>query len=302
VEQISAPTPYVWIIGRTQTNGPKDYAAVHKLQDGFRMTPLSQWGKAPTPVSAMIDPGVDMKTPPLHQVNRMPAERYFAYGAELMKTNPPHITDWSTLARLKRIGIEPGKFDPGKADPAALARGAAAGLKLMQDKLPTLARVTNGWQMNTDTMGVYGNYYLKRAIVAMVGLGANQIDDAIYPLNVVDADGKPIAGENRYVLSFKKEELPPVDAFWSLTMYDAEGFQVPNPINRFAIGDRDALKFNPDGSLDIYIQHQNPGPDRESNWLPAPPSGPLGLTLRLYAPKPPVADGRWNPPPIRKVN
>jgi hypothetical protein len=302
VERINAPTPYVWIIGRTQTNGPKDYPAVHKIQDGYVMVPLSQWGKTPAPVSAPIDSSVDMKTPPLRQVNDMPAGKYFAYGAELMNANPPHGTDWSTLARIKRIGIEPGKFDPSKADPAALARGAAAGLKQMQDKLPTLARVTNGWQMNTDTMGVYGNYYLKRAIVALAGLGANQADDAIYPLNFVDADGKPVMGENKYVLSFKKEELPPVDAFWSLTMYDAEGFQVANPINRFAIGDRDALKFNQDGSLDLYIQHDNPGSEKEANWLPSPKGGVLGITLRLYAPKSQVADGRWNPPPIRKVN
>jgi hypothetical protein len=302
VERIDAPTPYVWIIGRTQTNGPKDYAAVHKIQDGYRMVPLSQWGKAATPVRVRIDPSVDMKTPPKRQVDDMPAGKYFAYGAELMRINPPHVTDWSILARMKRIGLEPGKaFASGKADGAALARGAKAGLKLMNDKAPTLARVANGWQMNTDTMGVYGDYYLKRAIVAMLGLGANQPQDAIYPLAVGDADGRPITAENNYVLSFKKDELPPVDAFWSLTMYDAEGFQVANPINRFAIGDRDALKFNADGSLDLYIQHENPGAERQSNWLPAPKSGALGLTMRLYAPRQAALDGRWNPPPLKRV-
>jgi hypothetical protein len=155
--------------------------------------------------------------------------------------------------------------------------------------------------MNTDSMGVYGNYYLKRAIIAMAGLGANQVDDAIYPLNVGDADGKPVVAENNYVLHFNKDEVPPAGAFWSLTMYDDEGFQVANSINRFAIGDRDALKFNSDGSLDLYVQNQNPGPDKESNWLPAPKSGPLGLTLRLYAPKAQALDGRWNPPAIRRV-
>src|SRR5581483_12131950 len=140
-----------------------------------------------------------------------------AYGAELMKTNPPHMTDWSTISRLKRIGLEPGKsFDASRLDPAvrdALAQGAADGLKAMREKLPTLARVVNGWQMNTDTMGVYGNYYLKRAIVAMVGLGANQPEDAIYPLNFADADGKPLVAEKKYVLHFDKDKLPPVDAF-----------------------------------------------------------------------------------------
>lgn len=301
VQRIDAPTPYVWIIGRTQTNGPKDYEAVHKVQDGFNVTLLTDWGKPPRKMEQKIDPSVDTKIEPLRYVNQMPAREYFKYGAELMKVNPPHQTDWSILARMARIGLEPGSLDASKVSPESLTQGAAAGLKLMQEKVPTLARVTNGWQMNTDTMGVYGNFYLKRAIVAMVGLGANQTDDAIYPLNVFDADGKPIDAENNYVLHFERDELPPVNAFWSLTMYDVEGFQVANPINRFAIGDRDSLKFNADGSLDLYIQHQSPGAEKQSNWLPAPKSGTLGLTLRLYSPKPQVADGRWNPPAIRRA-
>ena len=302
VDRIDAPTRHVWIIGRTQTNGVKDYPAVHKIQDGYKITLLADWGKPPRKIVQKIDPSVDTKTEPLQLVNKMPAVDNFRYGAELMRINPPHLTDWSIMARMRRIGLEPGKFDATKAGAETFAKAAAEGLKLMQAKASTMARVTNGWQMNTDTMGVYGNFYLKRAIVALVGLGANQVDDAIYPLNVADADGKPVTANNKYVLHFDKGELPPVAAFWSLTMYDAEGFQVANPLNRFAIGDRDALKFNADGSLDLYIQHENPGPATESNWLPAPQHGVLGLTLRLYAPKPQVADGRWNPPPIRRVS
>ena len=197
VERIDAPTPYVWIIGRTQTNGVKDYDAVHKIQDGYKITLLADWGKTPRKITQQIDPSVDTKTEPLRQVNAMGAVDYLKYGAELMKQNPPHATDWSMIARMKRIGLEPGKnFDGSKVSADVLASGAAAGLKLMQDKIPTIARITNGWQMNTDTMGVYGNYYLKRAIVALVGLGANQVDDAIYPFNIGDADGKPVIAEN----------------------------------------------------------------------------------------------------------
>ena len=304
VERIEAPTPYVWIVGRTQTNGTKDYEAVHKVQDGYVVTPLSQRGKKPEPAKAIIDPAVDMKTPPLAQINTMPAARFFSYGAELMKLSPPHVTDWSTVTRLKRIGIEPGKgFDLDKASPAvkaALERAAVDGLKVMKDKTPTMARVVNGWRMDTDTMGVYGNYYLKRAIVAMVGLGANQPQDAIYPVNIADAEAKPMDGANKYVLHFKQEELPPVGAFWSVTMYDTEGFQVANKLDRFAIGDRDELKYNANGSLDIYMQHESPGKDKESNWLPSPAHGVLGVTMRLYAPKAQVLDGRWAPPGDRE--
>ncbi len=305
VARIDAPTPRVWIIGRTQTNGKADYPAVAKVQDGYKVTPLSQWGKAPQVAAFTPDPTVDMKTPPLVQVNTMPAAKYFSYGAELMKLNPPHVTDWSILTRLKRIGIEPGKsFEFEKASPAVkagLERAVVDGLKLMKEKAPTLARVVNGWQMNTDTMGVYGNHYLKRAIVALVGLGANQPEDAVYPMNVTDADGQAMEGKNKYIMHFAKEELPPVGAFWSITMYDEEGFQVANKLNRFAIGDRDALKFNADGSLDIYIQADSPGADKESNWLPSPAKGVLGVTMRLYAPKAQVLDGRWAPPKVKKA-
>lgn len=303
VERIEAPTPYVWIIGRTQTNGKADYAAVARVQDGFTATPLSQWGHAPKPIAFKPDPTVDMKTPPLVQVNTMPAARYFSYAAELMKLHSPHFTDWSMVARLKRIGIQPGQsFDLRKAPPAvksALERAPAGALKLMQDKASSLVRIVNGWQMNTETMGAYGNHYLKRAIVAMVGLGANQPEDAIYPLCYGDDAGRPLDGKYDYVLHFDKDQLPPVDAFWSVTMYDAEGFQAANELDRFAIGDRDPLKYNADGSLDLYLQHESPGAAKESNWLPAPRT-PLGVTMRLYAPKAEALDGRWAPPPIRR--
>lgn len=303
--RINAPTPHVWIIGRTVCNGPSDYAAVATLQDQYLVTPLSQWGKTRGEPTFVADTTVDMKTPPVRQVNTMPAERYFSYGAELMAVNPAQATDWSTLARLARIGIRPGEaFDFTKAPPQvqrALTRAVKDGLANMVAKTPTLARVVNGWQMNTETMGVYGNHYMKRAIVALVGLGANQTEDAIYPLCVVDADGKPMMGEHNYVIEFGKDERPPADAFWSVTMYDAEGFQVANPINRFAIGDRDGLTYNADGSLTLYIQHASPGADKESNWLPSPAQGTLGVTMRLYMPRTSALDGRWNPPAVKRV-
>jgi hypothetical protein len=136
----------------------------------------------------------------------------------------------------------------------------------------------------------------------MAGLGANQCEDAVYPLSIADAAGRPLLGERKYVLHFSEEELPPAAAFWSVTMYDAEGFQAANPIDRFAIGDRDALKYNADGSLDIYLQHENPGAEKQSNWLPSPAKGTLGVTMRLYAPRPTALDGRWAPPAVRATD
>ncbi len=304
VQRIDAPTAFVWIIGRTQTNGPRDYDAVHAVQAGYTVTPLSQLGKPAQPVPAPIDPTVDMKTPPMKQVDAMPAGKYFAYAAELMKANPPHVTDQPIVARMRRIGIEAGSsFDFEKADPVvkrALERAAPDALKAIQAKVPTIARVVNGWQMNTDTMGVYGNYYLKRAIVAMVGLGANLPEDAVYPMCLVDAEGKPLTGAARYVIHFAKDEIPPAKAFWSVTLYDKEGFPTANALKRNAIGDRDALKFNADGSLDLYVQHESPGAEKESNWLPAP-ADDFTLTMRVYAPRVEALDGRWAPPAVRRI-
>lgn len=304
MQRIDSPTPYVWIIGRTQTNGKKDYKAVHKVQDGFGIVPLSQWGKKPMSVKVKIDPSVDMKTPPMEQVNKMPASGFFKHAAELMKVQPPHITDQPIVARMKHIGIEAGKsFDPDKADPLvrkALEGTPARGQKLMNEKLKTLVPLVNGWQIATDTMGVYGTSYLRRAIIAMIGLGANLPEDSIYPMTYEDHEGKPLDGSHKYVLHFDKTQLPPVDAFWSVTLYDNEGYQVANSIDRFALGDRDALKFNPDGSLDLFVQNQTPGSDKEANWLPAP-KGPFNLTMRLYDPRPAALNGTWVPSAVKRM-
>jgi hypothetical protein len=300
--RIDAPTPYVWIIGRTKTDGPQDYDAVHKIQAGYKITPLSQNYSPPT---VTIDPSVDTKTPPKVQVDTMPAAKFFAYAAELLKVNPPHITDQPMIAQLKKIGIEPGKsFDLDNAVPTvrkALESAPSDAEQLMAWKMPTLARVANGWTMNTETMGVYGNYYLKRAIITQLALGANLPEDAIYPSNLGDETGKPLDGANKYMLHFDKGETPPADAFWSVTLYDSEGFQVANPLNRFAVSSWMPLKYNADGSLDLYFQNETPGTDKEANWLPAP-KGAFNLMLRMYAPKAEVLTGKWNPPPVTRVS
>ena len=303
-QRIDAPTPIVWVIGRTKTDGPADYEAVHKIQAGFKISLLSEWGKPPKPVEAKIDPDVDMTTPPKIQVDTMPAEKFFAYAAELIKVNPPHITDEPIVARMNRIGLTPGRsLDFAKLDPGvvkALEGAPAAAQELMAWKIPTLARVVNFWSMNTDTMGVYGNYYLKRAIVAQFGLGANLPEDAVYPLNLGDESGKPLDGANRYILRFEKGATPPVDAFWSITLYDPQGFPVANPLNRFAVSSWMPFKYEPDSSLTLYFQNDSPGADKEANWLPAP-KGPFNLTMRLYAPRSGALTGKWNPPPVTRV-
>jgi hypothetical protein len=242
--RIDAPTPYVWILGRTLINGPADYDSVHRIQDGYTITPVSQWGQPPRAVQFAPDPTVDMQTPARDQVHAMSAVAFFAFAAELLKLHPPHLTDWNIVARMQRIGIERGKsFDAARLDPEvrhALEGVPEAALAKVRAKGPTMAQVVNGWLLNTDTIGVYGNFYLKRAWSAWIGVGTNQPEDAFHPLNVVDADGEPLNGDNDYVMHFAKDELPPVDGLWSVNVYDANFYVVANPLNRYAIGDRDA--------------------------------------------------------------
>ncbi len=305
VQGIRSPTSIGWIIGRTKTNGVSDYETVHAIQDGYRMTPLSHFGQTSSPPpagrpEASIYPG----TPPLTQVERMSSEEFFELFAKLLVENPPHEMDWPILARLRRIGFIAGEtfdFSALNVDVRdALERGAKAGLKLIEDQ-GQKGSFVNGWVIKTETMGSYGTAYLQRANVARIGLGANLVEDAVYPITIWDDQGEPYDGSRAYSLHFEADALPPVQGFWSLTMYNDEMYLADNPIARYAIGDRDKLRFNGDGSLDIFIQHKPPAEERRSNWLPAP-AGRFDMVLRLYWPSPEVLTGEWVPPAIKRID
>lgn len=310
VEKIVAPTPNIWILGRTQANGTDDYDNVHKVQDGYTLTPLSQWGKHYTPPANLpVDASVDTKTPPLFQVNHLDGVAMLTRLATLLQKQPPHGNDYPMLFQLQRLGLESGKpFDASKlsADQVATINKAATdALKELEFAGKTGVGMTkvNGWLFTTQTVGTYGTSYRQRAQGTLIGLGVNLPEDAIYPASFVDGDGKPYSGENRYVLHFEKGKMPPAQAFWSVTLYDGDGFQVANPLNRFAVGDHfsdNKLKTNPDGSIDIYIQNESPGKDKESNWLPAP-KGEFNLCLRMYSPGAAMVNGSWLPPPVKRV-
>jgi hypothetical protein len=299
---IQSPTGFVWVIGRTQTNGVADYEAVHAVQAGFSIRTLADSTPGTDRNTSAAPATLDLTVEPLRLVNAMDADQFFGYANRLLAMHPGHVTDFSVLTRIERIGVRASDdFDSsamGEDAAAALNEGIKDALAELTARIPSVGKLVNGWELILDTVGVYGNFYAKRAVVAIAGLGANPPEDAVYPIAVVDDKGDPFTGEKEYVLHFDKAELPPVEAFWSITMYDAEGFQSANELDRFAIGDRDALTYAADGSLDIYIQHSNPGPDREPNWLPAP-LGPLGITMRLYAPKAEALNGDWAPPAVR---
>jgi hypothetical protein len=308
VKEYKSPTSMVWILGRIYCTGtPEDYKAVHALQDEFKLVPLSSYGKPYTPPPGKVDPSVDMKTPVREQVNRMSAGEYFTLLAALMKDNPPAAADAPMVANMARIGIVPGQeFDISKLDPAVqkgLQGVPKAGLEKIMAHFKTAGTELNGWTFSTKT-GIYGTDYLQRGLITAIGLGANRPQDAVYPTSEVDAEGKPYDGANKYVMHFAKGQVPPVRGFWSLTMYDGQYFFVPNPLNRYTLSSRFKFNYNKDGSLDLYIQKDSPGKDKEANWLPAP-AGTFILMLRLYWPreKPPsIIDGTWKPPAVKRVN
>jgi hypothetical protein len=304
VKERKAPTNMVWIIGRTYCTGtPEDYKAVHAIQDKLELVPLSAYGKPYTPPKGKVDPSVDMKTAVRDQVNRLSAGAYFKLLARLLKDNPPSPADAPMVAKLAKIGIVPGKdFDIRKLGPAVV-KGLERAPKMAQKRIlahfKEAGTDVNGWGFSLKT-GTYGTDYLQRAFITAVGLGANRPQDAVYPTSEKGVDGKRYSGANKYVIRFAKGQTPPVNAFWSITMYDPEYFFVPNSLKRYTVSPRDALKYNADGSLDLYVQHASPGKGKESNWLPAP-KGDFVLMLRMYWPKPAVLDGTWKVPPVRKV-
>jgi hypothetical protein len=307
VKMIRSPTGMAWLIGRTQTNGRDDYAAVHAVQEQYTLTPLSAWGKDYTPPDRVpVTAPIDVKTPPVEQVARMNATRFFRRLNELMRDNPTALADAGAMKRFAAVGVAPGRlFDLKRLDPAVaegLERSVAAGqAKIADEAKKPHGRTVNGWQVLPDNTAKFGTDYNWRAVVALIGLGANMPQDAVYPHATVDARGQPLTGANRYVIRFPKGQLPPVNAFWSITMYNARQAFVQNPINRYAIGGRDTLQFDDDGSLAIYLQTESPGKDKESNWLPAPKDS-FNVFMRLYWPRKQILDGTWKVPPVERVN
>ena len=310
--QIKSPTRYFLILGRTYADGTDaDYAKVNALQEQYRAVPLSAFGKPFTYRAPPVDPnpGFSMTDKPQAVILGMSAEDYFTRMAKLMaEAAPPAPEDAAILARMARIGIVPGQpFDASKLSPAVrdslkdLPQRALAAIIAHRSGLGVEA---NGWII-TKGLGRYGTDYMKRAVVAAFGWPANLQEDAVYPYTETDSEGRTLNGANRYTLTFAKGKLPPVNGFWSITMYEIDQgwWFVPNRLNKFTVSPRNNLKANPDGSTTLYFQRESPGADKESNWLPAP-AGDFIPMLRMYWPKsqpPSILNGSWVPPAVRKV-
>jgi hypothetical protein len=306
IKEYKSPTSIVWLLGRIYCTGTaEDYAAVHALQDQFKLVPLSSYGKTYTPPAGQVDSSIDMRTPVRDQVNRLEAIAYFTLLSKLLKANPPSEPDSTALARFAKIGLVPGKdFDATKlkADFVKRIPGIAQDRIMLQYKVNKDLKDINGWAFTTKT-GLYGTDYLMRALITAIGLGANRPQDAVYPVSQKDADGNAYDGANRYVIHFDKGQAPPAKGFWSITMYDSNYFFVANPLNRYSISVRQNPKYNADGSLDLYFAKDSPGTDKESNWLPAP-AGKFILMMRMYWPDendPSIIDGTWTIPGVKQL-
>ena len=307
VTKLQSPTNTVLIDARTQQNGPADFPAAVAFGNNYTLIPLSAWGTSYTPpTNVPVNPNVNRTANVVQQVANMTPATFFNRMATLMVANPPSSADKPVIDQIARIGIVPGKpFDWSGMNATtqnAITQGTQDGkAKVYAASVNFPGAVSkNGWTTSYN-VGTYGTNYTLRAGVALSYIAINLPQDALYPSSTANATGAPLSGANNYVVHFAKNETPPVNAFWSLTMYDTKNYLVANPINRYAIAPHlGNLTYNPDGSLDIYVLHASPGPGKESNWLPAP-SGPFYLALRLYWSQESALNGSWVPPAVQTV-
>lgn len=309
---IPAATRYAVLLGRTYADGTEeDYKAVNALQAEYKITPLSAWGKSFTYTAPPVDsnPGFSMTDKPQQVILALGTDGYFNMMTRLMcKDAPAPAADAAMLARMARIGIEPCKpFESSKLGPEAQAAlkdlPQTALQKIVESRSKSMGQVVNGWVI-TKGLGVYGTDYMKRAVVGAFGWPANLQADAVYPYTEVDSAGQKLTGANNYTLTFGEGQTPPVNGFWSITMYEIDQgwWFVPNRLNKFTVSPRNDLKANADGSITLYFQNESPGPDKEANWLPAP-KGDFIPMLRMYWPRdasPSILNGSWTPPSVTR--
>ena len=297
---------YLLALTRTQVFGPDDVDNAQKIMQNYKVLSLDDYlGKA----SAAVIPAVP-EFPP-YDPQKVADANFITYFNALMTQGPVHPDEKAMFERFAKIGIEPGKpFDPENMDPeivSAINEGVKSGLEKMKEESTKLGIRKNGWQLIAGAFGTreaMKDKYLTRASAAWFGLWGNDLEEAFYPETTFDADGDELdCSKHDYILHFQQDELPPAKAFWSLTMYKLPAqLLIENEINRYVIGsDTKGLKYNDDGSLDVYIQKSNPGPGKQSNWLPAH-DGKFSLQSRIYWPDPKALDPLYAPPAVQKVN
>lgn len=292
-------------LGRTQVYNPDDVENAKKVMAGYNSKTLSEFLNKEAPAaSATLDF-------PIFSPEKVKSSEFITYLNFLLGQVKSHPSEAKLLEKFAQIGIGPNKpFDAEKLDPEmkkAIEEGIASALLKIDTEMKILGEQKNGWM---QISGAFGNRefmqgkYLIRAAAAMFGLWGNTLEEAFYPETSFDSDNDTLdCSKHEYVLHFKKDEIPPVKAFWSLSMYKLpEQLFIENEINRYVISSAtEGLRYNEDGSLDVYIQKENPGEDKISNWLPAH-NGPFSLQARLYWPNPENLDPLYVMPSVKRTN
>lgn len=301
---IASETEFVFAAYRTQLFNPADLENVKKIQAAYKAEPLSTYVGQPAPEAA---PPIEFIKPLTPETQKTSLE-FFPILNFILQFAPTVPSEEELKGRFARIGVGGGKnFDAGKLSPemkAAIENGMADAwldLEALRKRVDA-KEVTMG-----DTFGTreyLKNNYLYRMIGAVLGIYGNSKQEAMYPVYGVDAEGRKLDGSHRYALRFPPGQLPPVNAFWSLTMYGMpESLLVENPINRYLINSPmlPSLEKDADGGLTLLIQNESPGKEKEANWLPAP-KGPFVMAMRLYWPREEALEGRWTAPPLQQAD
>ncbi|MFZ0530542.1 MAG: DUF1254 domain-containing protein [Propionicimonas sp.] len=297
---VPSPTPWVLVLGRTAVDGPRDLAAAREVQTQYRLTPLSLWGVP----GAVVPERRDVYAP-------SPADPLAPWKAlnAMLAENPPPAHHNLVLDQLRDIGIGPGLDVEAQPEVVkeALVRAAGAGMALLRLQFVSgdWATLVNGWRYPPAEVGRFNDDFLKRAAdQCLAGIAANDPAESVYLLNFQDAAGAPFAPQGHYALHFAADELPPVDAFWSLSAYTAADLNlIANPAGRYSLGDHtEGLTTDADGGLTVYLQPEAPGGAADANWLPTSGTLPWFLILRMYRPAQPVLDGTWRCPPVTRVD
>jgi hypothetical protein len=306
VRRIDSPTNTALLLIEVNVEGQGDLSQVHTLQNGMRLLPLSGWISRSEPIiEGQVDPSVDMRTPPPEQVAKLEAGTFFALMAQMLRENPPPIDDAESLRRFSDLGLTTGRpFDirnVNRATAEALEQGMRLGLQRLAAAESRLGERENGWYVVRERLGQYGTDYLRRAAVAAKSLGASLPADRIFMTLAHDDGGLPLEGRRSYTIHFPKGAFPPAEAGWSVSLYDEEGYFVGNALDRYALGSRDELETNKDGSIDLVLQHDPPFSGDYRNWIPAP-LGQFTVRLRLDWPNERALRGEWKPPPIVRTH
>ncbi len=306
VQRIKSPTNLVWLMGRTEVKDQNDITDVIAIQAKYKLQLFSRYKNNSEPALSIRGriPAQQNLTPN-QQVRAMDGETFYTNLSRLINENPPHAVDAGIMKQLAVIGIIPGQQFNFSALPSdlqdVLNESTQAAQKFMKF---TLGRIASDEQWTPDLtksrLGKYGTRYGFRAIIADVGFGAIKKEDAAYQTARKDTQRRPLNGNNAYRIRFPKGKTPPTQGFWSLSIYDKQGYFVANVLNRYSIGSNSKMQYNRDGSLDIYIQHSPPSSSKQSNWLPAP-YGPFSIMLRMYRPAPAILNGSWKMPKLETV-